>query len=108
MNIYENENFIVRPSSIEGLGLFAKKLFKKDDTVLYWKTKKLTEDELKNIPADQKRYLNKLKDGTVVLMQIPERYVNHSDDPNTHTVGESDIATRDIQAGEEITSKYLF
>lgn len=106
MNVYEDDNFIVKPSPIEGLGLFAKRTFKKGDRVLSWHPKELTEDELKNISSDQKRYLNKLENGTEVLMQIPERYANHSDDPNTRMVGESDVAIRDIQEGEEITSSY--
>jgi SET domain-containing protein len=39
-------------------------------------------------------------------MQAPERFVNSSDCPNTKTVGESDVALRAIEKGEELTSKY--
>lgn len=41
-------------------------------------------------------------------MMIPERYVNHSETPNTKPVAKSDVAIRKIKAGEEITSSYDF
>jgi SET domain-containing protein len=106
MSLYEDENIVVKPSSIEGLGVFAKRSFKKDEVVFRWNPKRLTKQELENLPADQKRYVNTLSDGTSVLMQVPERYVNSSENPNTFMSGETDIALRDIAEGEEITSKY--
>jgi len=39
-------------------------------------------------------------------MQAPERYVNHSCNPNTKVNNFSDIAIRNIEIGEEITSDY--
>jgi hypothetical protein len=41
-------------------------------------------------------------------MNIPERYVNSSDKPNTHVVGVADVAIQDIPINEEITSNYKF
>ena len=57
------------------------------------------------LPSDL-RYLGTLDDGTRVLMQPPERFVNSSDCPNTKTIGKSDVAVRAITEGEELTSKY--
>lgn len=57
------------------------------------------------LPSDL-RYLGTLDDGTRVIMQPPERFVNSSDCPNTKTVGESDVALRTIMEGEELTSNY--
>ncbi|HEX8946770.1 MAG TPA: SET domain-containing protein [Candidatus Paceibacterota bacterium] len=108
MTIYEDENVVVRPSPIEGYGLFAKRAFKSGEIVLKWHPTKLTEEESLSIPEDQKRYINKLADGTSVLMSIPERYVNSSNTPNTRVIEASDVAIRDIQEGEEITSHYKF
>lgn len=108
MNIYEDENVVVKESTIEGLGLFANRPFKKDEVVLKWNPKILTAGEVQGTPAELKRFINKLEDGTSALMQIPERYVNHSDNPNTKPVGSSDVALRDIEIGEEITSNYEF
>lgn len=66
----------------------------------------LTDDDVNQNPETEKRYLHTLDDGTRVLMGIPERYVNHSDTPNTRPKGKSDVAIRDIQIDEEITSSY--
>jgi SET domain-containing protein len=35
-----------------------------------------------------------------------DRFTNHSNDPNTHMVGNHAVATRDIQPGEELTDDY--
>lgn len=106
MIIYEDENFIVKPSSIEGYGLFAKRVFKSGETVLKWHPTKLTEEELSSISQDQKHYINKLSNGVSVLMNIPERYINSSDTPNTRPTDDSDVAIKDIQVDEEITTNY--
>jgi len=108
MSIYEDKNIIVAPSQIEGFGVFAKRSFKKGEVVLKWHPKILTQDEEKAIPIEDKRYLNKLKTGQTMLMQIPERYVNHSDNPNTSVIDDADVAIKNINVGEEITSNYPF
>lgn len=108
MTIYEDDNVIVRPSTIEGFGVFAKREFKKEEVVLVWHPTILTEEKLSNIFGDQRRYINTLEDGTSVLMNIPERYINSSSKANTHTVGATDVAIRDILINEEITSNYTF
>lgn len=99
--------FEIRSSAIQGKGLFAVTLIKKGETVVDWHPKVLTKDESKKLPADeQKHYL--YPDGENMLwMQPPERYMNHSCNANTHVVRKSDVASRDIQPGEEITSDYL-
>lgn len=108
MTLYEDESVVVKPSLIEGYGVFAKRLFKTGETVLSWNPQRLSKDEVRTIPEDQRRYLNVLEDGTDVLMQIPERYINHSDIPNTRVVDKTDVAVRDIYEGEEVTSSYTF
>jgi len=45
-------------------------------------------------------------DGKYVIMQDPEKYVNHSCDANTTAKQFCDIAKRDIKKGEEITANY--
>ncbi|MBS1806529.1 MAG: SET domain-containing protein-lysine N-methyltransferase [Acidobacteria bacterium] len=51
-----------------------------------------------------------LPDGTVVLMQMPERSINHSCDPNCYVYSVKRerflLAKRDITAGEEILMDY--
>lgn len=99
--------FEIKESTISGKGLFAKVLIPKGTVVLAWKPKVLTRQEAKKLPEEeQKHYL--YPDGEKMLwMQPPERYVNHSCEPNTHVEGQSDVASRDIQPGEEITSDYM-
>lgn len=99
--------FEIKNSKIHGKGLFATSLIKKGETVVAWNPKVLTQAEASQLPEnEQKHYL--YPDGDKLLwMQPPERYINHSCDANTHVVGKSDVARRDIQKGEEITSDYL-
>ena len=58
------------------------------------------------LPASEKHYLYPEGDN-MLYMQAPERYMNHSCGPNTHVVGKSDVASRNIEPGEEITSDYM-
>jgi SET domain-containing protein len=47
-----------------------------------------------------------LLNGTYILMQEPERYINHSCEANTTAKDFCDVARRDIKKGEEITADY--
>ena len=97
---------IVKQSPIHGNGVFAARNFKKGEVVLRWDTSiVLSDEEFKKLTDDQKRYVC-LMEGKYVRMQEPERYVNHSCDPNTIAKQFCDIATRDINKGEEITGNY--
>jgi len=97
----------VRNSKINGKGLFATGLIKAGETVINWNPKVLTKKEASDLPEEeQKHYL--YPDGENMLyMQPPERYMNHSCSANTKVADRSDVATRDIDTGEEITSNYL-
>jgi len=86
--------------------VFAKRPFKKRDMVLKWNPKKITDAEKESVSKEERRYINTLADGTSALMQVPERYVNSSDEPNTVMINDTDVALRDIAEGEEITSYY--
>jgi len=96
---------IVKKSTIEGKGVFAARNFKKGEIVLTWHPKNLTKEEFDNLSYQEAKYRGK-KGNNYRIMQPPERYVNHSCDPNTKPDGSSDIAIRDIKQGEEITSDY--
>lgn len=103
----DDSRFEVKNSNIQGKGIFATKNIKKDEVVVVWHPKVLTKEEANKLPAyEQKHYL--YSDGdTILWMQTPERYMNHSCNANTYVVAKSDVASRDIQRGEEITSDYL-
>lgn len=102
----KSDNVTMGNSSIEGKGIFAARDFKKGEGVLKWDTSHtLTEQETKSLKSEEKRYITFLNN-TYILMQPPERYVNHSCEPNTYTEDFTDIATRNITKGEEITTDY--
>src|SRR3989344_981299 len=102
----KTDEVIVKQSNIHGNGVYATRDFKSGDIVLRWdKSNVLTVEEFEKLTDDEKRYVC-FEDGIYVRMQEPERYENHSCDSNTTAKQFSDIATRDIKKGEEITSNY--
>src|SRR5512136_2115542 len=98
----------VRPSAIEGLGLFALRRFAAGERIRRVSVVReitpaapIREDLGERI--DHCAY----PDGRVVLIAFPERHVNHSCDPNAWDCfdvdGEFLVARRDLAASEEIT-----
>jgi uncharacterized protein len=98
------EKVIVKDSNIQGKGVFANQDFKKGEIILKWDPLKLQEKDLDKYP---KKYII-LVDKKYFLMQSPEKYINHSCEPNAKTDLEAkgDRAIRDIKKGEEITIEY--
>ena len=102
-------NVIVKNSSVQGKGVFASRDFKKDDFVLAINDSHVVLDESKLTPEQHKFDLDYLND-KIVLMQSPEKYINHSCDPNVYVKTEDSIrnvyAMRDIIKGNEIAYDY--
>jgi len=98
----------VKKSKIHGNGVFAKKNFKTGEIVLKWNPVKLNPKEVAQLTEKQKEYTVSNNKG-VYLMQAPEKYMNHSCDPNTKMDLDNlrDIAIKNIKKEEEITSSYL-
>ena len=65
----------------------------------------MNEDNFQSAP---KKYIIVDEDNEYYLMNSPERYVNHSCEPNccTDLKNQCDIALKDIKKGEEITTDY--
>ncbi|PIS42917.1 MAG: hypothetical protein COT24_01035 [Candidatus Kerfeldbacteria bacterium CG08_land_8_20_14_0_20_40_16] len=100
-------NIIVKKSKINQRGVFANRDFKKGEVVLKWKPKKiLTKKEASALPEEEKHYVSNYQLNEFILQSPPERYVNHSCEPNTEVINGCDIALREIKKGEEITSDY--
>jgi len=102
------KDVIVKDSDIHGRGLFATRDFAKGETVLGWnpENKYLTEEEVEKLSDDLKPFVAIFHD-KYLLIADPERYMNHSCNPNTETADDgTDYATRDIKAGEELTGSY--
>ncbi len=103
----------VRDSPIKGKGVFATAPIPKgalalriDDSVVV----RPDDPVLSKFIGAEPDYCDYLPDGTVVLMQEPERCINHSCDPNVYvyTLGQERfvMAMRDIAEGEEIVYDY--
>lgn len=96
---------IVKKSKIHGKGVFANKNFKKEEIVIKYNLRSLTKKEFDNLPESEKHFTS-LKKNKYWLFLPPERYVNHSCEPNTKSKGNCDLAIKKIKKGEEITTDY--
>ena len=97
---------IIGDSKIQGKGIFANRNFKKGKIVMRWDTSiALIESEARKIPKKERRYLV-FSNGVYIVSQSPEKYLNHSCKPNTMEKNYCDVAIRDINKGEEITTDY--
>jgi SET domain-containing protein len=97
----------VGKSRIEGKGVFATRDFKKGETILKWDTSRIIPTEkISEIQENERKYIIPFREGMILLIQPPERYVNHSCDPNSYSKDCCVIAKRDIRNGEEITGDY--
>jgi hypothetical protein len=97
----------IRKSGIEGKGVFASRDFVKGEIVARLDDSHLFESkELERMPAHERKYTIPYS-GKFLVIQPPNRYINHSCDPNTASRNKLDVAIRDIKKGEEITTDYL-
>ncbi|MBI4086741.1 SET domain-containing protein-lysine N-methyltransferase [Candidatus Kaiserbacteria bacterium] len=100
----------VRDSGIEGKGVFAIGAISAGEIILNIDDSHIVED-MNTLTEYQKKYeCDWLGDDKTILMQAPEKHINHSCDPNTYvkTIDgiREVIALRDIEKGEEITYDY--
>jgi uncharacterized protein len=99
------KDIIVKISKTHKKGVFAARDFKKGEVVLKWHPLSLSKSTVKKVSPAQKHYV--IKHGKkYLLMQAPEKFVNHSCEPNTKVKNDSDVAVRNIKKGEEITTDY--
>ena len=97
----------IRRSAIDGLGVFAVRPFKAGEVVLRWDVgARVPRRRVGELPEPERAYLHPYDEESLIVVQPPERYVNHSCDHNTLVRDFCDVAVRDIRAGEEITSNY--
>lgn len=97
----------VRQSRIAGFGLYACRPYEAGEVVLSWDlSHAIDTDQLMTLPESERRYTHPLDEKRTLIVQPPERFVNHSCDNNTIVRNFSDVAVRRIEVGEEITSDY--
>ena len=99
----------VASSSIAGLGVFARSELAAGEVVLSIDDSCVV-DAAHPVPEGEESHLDYLSAGKTVLMQVPERYINHSCDPNvfvrTRDGVREVVALRAIRAQQEITYDY--
>ena len=88
----------------DGLGIFAKRDFKKGEVVIKWKLQILTKELYERLPEGEKCFTHERK-GFIYYYPYPERHVNRSKLPNVYPdfKRNADIALRDITSGEELS-----
>jgi uncharacterized protein len=103
-------NVVVKKSPVQGLGVYANKNFKTGDTVLVIDDTHIVTDESKLTPHQHEYDCDYLSNDKVILMQEPEKFINHSCNPNTYVKTINNLrhvlAMRDIKKGQEITYDY--
>ena len=89
----------------DGLGVFARRNFKKDEVVIKWNLISLAQEEYEKLSEYEKNNFCHKRDGVWYYYPIPERYVNRSSTPNVFPdfENQADIALRDIKKGEELS-----
>jgi hypothetical protein len=104
------KNVEVRASPTDGLGVFALRSHRAGELVLSIDDSCVVDHTHPLTALDNPRHCDYLAGGKVVLMQYPERHINHSCDPNVYVATENGkrqvVAIRDIAAGEEISYDY--
>lgn len=100
-------NVIVKKSSLHGKGVFAARDFRKGEIVMKWNHPTiLSRKELEKISEKEKKFISKYGKTKFILFHAPDRFVNHSFFANTKVKNKSNIATRTIRKGDEITTDY--
>ncbi len=97
----------IKNSAIHGRSIYAAKDFEPGELICEWSIEcELTKDELPTVAPEELPYLSEDGRGGYVILGEPDRFMNHSCDPNTKVVGRSNVAVRKILAGEELTTDY--
>lgn len=102
---------IVRSSQIHAAGVYTTEDIKKDTRIVEYTGPRITKEQGDELYEDRDvTYLFGLDDGNIIDGHGIASFINHCCDPNCET-DEIDgrvwiIATRDIEAGEELTYDY--
>ena len=99
------KDVIIGKGNLAEKGVYADRDFKTGEVVITYHLKPLNDQGLEKLPESEKMFVHTHR-GVKHLYSEPERYVNHSLDPNTRQDLETkqDIAIRDIAKGEMITT----
>lgn len=99
----------VRESQVQGKGVYALRDFSPGTLVLTIDDSHIVTDETQLTPEQHEFDLDYVA-GKTILMQEPEKYINHSCDPNVYVRTRAGVrhvfALRKITRGDEITYDY--
>lgn len=104
------QTVIVKSSPIQGKGVYANKKFRKGEVILEIDDSHVVTDT-SQLTKEQEEYdCDYLADGKVILMQSPEKYINHSCDPSVYVKTKTGIrkvfAMKNLEKGQELTFDY--
>lgn len=99
------KDVIVEKGNLDGKGVYAGRDFQKGEVVVKYNLKEISKDTFDKLPEGEKQFVHS-HNGKLFLYSEPERYVNHSHDPNTYQDFENgcDRALRNIKKGKMITT----
>lgn len=95
----------IGPGRIAGKAVYATRDFRPGEVVIKYNWRELSSRQWLDLPASERQFVHSFW-GRIQLFGIPERYVNHSDRPNTEQDlgAPADRAVRPIRSGKEITT----
>ena len=104
------KNVVVKKSRISGKGVISNRSFRKDEVILEIDDSHVVADP-STITKEQYEFeLDYLANGKIVVMQAPEKYINHSCNPNLYVKTVNGVrkvfAMRNIPKGEELVFDY--
>jgi hypothetical protein len=103
------QNVFIKGSDVQGKGVFAARNFHPGDEILEIDDSHIVEEETMLTKEDWE-YNTDFLDGRIIIMQEPERCINHSCDPNSYMKTIKKVrklfAMKEIVKGEEITCDY--
>ena len=100
-------NVIVKNAGKKGKGVFAAGDFRKGDVVLRYKKSGIFKgSEVPKVWRGKFRYLDRVGKDKHMIMQPPERYINHSCDPNVFIRNRKIFAMKPIKKYDELFFYY--
>ena len=105
-------NIVIKNIGKKGKGVFAGKNFRKGETILKIKHNNLlSEKEASSVSYHYQNHMSYVGSNKYSIMKSPERYINHSCDPNSYfkhanIYNEQLISIKPIKKGQEITCDY--
>ena len=97
---------VIQDSPIHGRGVFAARRIEAGEVIIDGCREVLSDEAVAALPAEERPFISVI-DGKNIWMTSPSRFVNHSCSPNARGTDHGDIASRTIDAGEEITVDYV-